>query len=125
MNITEIDTLCAENMVLRSLLMESSGPMSYGKWNSDFRDSVELVLNEDYLWNVMELDEKMYVLSKQMFLVSKELQEFGEETGNEEAVEHSKQLLGASFMLRDWCDVVRELLNPDKESLRSLMEEQQ
>jgi len=117
---TEIDTLRAENSVLKGLLMESSGPMSYGKWASDFRESVELTLGADYQGNVMELDEKMYVLSKQMYMVAKELEEFGEETDNEEAVEHSEQLRGASFVLRDWCDVVRELLNPDKESLRNL-----
>jgi hypothetical protein len=119
----EIETLKEENTVLKTLLLESSGPMSYGKWSTDFREGVEMVLNSDYEGNTMELDKKMCVLSSQMFMVAKELQEFGEETDNEEAVEHATQLRGASFMLREWCDVVRDLINPDKESLSSLFEE--
>jgi hypothetical protein len=57
----------------------------------------------------MKLDKKMYLLARQMIKVASDLGKFGVETDNEEAVQHAKELRNAALILREWCDVVRDI----------------
>jgi hypothetical protein len=43
----QIDRLRAEIERLRGLLREASGPMSYGRWSTDFRHEVKAALGDE------------------------------------------------------------------------------
>jgi hypothetical protein len=45
--VAELDKRDAEIERLRELLLKASGPMSYGRWSTDFRNEVKEALGDE------------------------------------------------------------------------------
>jgi hypothetical protein len=97
----DVEYLTEERNALRTLLLQASGPMSYGNWSTDFRDQVEIVLGRDYMGNETELHQKLYNLATQMIMIANDLVEYGRK-------DKAHELRGAAKMAHTWALEIRD-----------------